>query len=106
MKIYNEASLSNFEFWSGARDRAKQMWKIYNTKQEGLIMEITRGYDCKEIATVLCRLSTGNNTVDVETAKDVEKAIEQLQATAQNEYNSDYYRTLWEVLQNIASFDF
>lgn len=65
-------------------------------------MEITREYGCEEIAMALCRLATGNNTVDVETAKDVIRAVEQLQAIAQNEYNADYYRTLWEVLQNIA----
>ena len=39
-------------------------------------------YDCEEIATVLCRLSSGNVTVDVETMKDVEEAIYQLKAIA------------------------
>ena len=59
-------------------------------------------YDCEEIATVLCRLSSGNATIDVEIMKDVEEAIYQLKAIASNEYNSDYYRTFWNVLQKIT----
>ena len=61
-------------------------------------------YDCEEIATVLCRLSSGNVTVDVETMKDVEEAIYQLKSIASNEYNSDYYRTFWNVLQEITDY--
>ena len=61
-------------------------------------------YDCEEIATVLCRLSSGNVTVDVETMKDVEEAIYHLKTIASNEYNSDYYRTFWNVLQEITDY--
>lgn len=61
-------------------------------------------YDCEEIATVLCRLSSGNATVNDETMKDTKEALYQLKAIASNEYNSDYYRTFWNVLQKITDY--
>lgn len=56
-------------------------------------------YGCEEIANVLCRLSS---VVDAETVGDVTEAVYHLQAIASNEYNSDYYRTFWNVLQKIT----
>ena len=35
---------------------------------------------------------------------DQEEAIYQLKAIASNEYNSDYYRTFWNVLQKITDY--
>lgn len=61
-------------------------------------------YDSEEIATVLCRLSTGNDIVDVDVMKDVEESIFHLKTIASNEYNSDYYRTFWNVLQKITDY--
>ncbi len=61
-------------------------------------------YDCEEIAAVLCRLSSANAIVDVETMNDVEEAIYHLKTIASNEYNSDYYRTFWNVLQEITDY--
>lgn len=72
--------------------------------EENSMENMENYYDCEEIATVLCRLSSGNVTVDVETMKDVEEAIYQLKAIASNEYNSDYYRTFWNVLQKITDY--
>ena len=72
--------------------------------QTSYLRKMENYYDCEEIATVLCRLSSGNVTVDVETMKDVEEAIYQLKAIASNEYNSDYYRTFWNVLQKITDY--
>ena len=60
-------------------------------------------YDSKEIATVLCKLASKK---DIETIKDVEEALYQLQAVAENEYNADYYRTFWNVLQKITNYNF
>lgn len=59
-------------------------------------------YDCEEIATALCRLSSGNDTVDVKTMKDVGETIYYLKAIASNEYNADHFRTFWNVLQKIT----
>ena len=68
------------------------------------IME--KRYDCEDIATVLCELSSGDGTVNMETMKEVEEALYQLQAVAENEYNADYYRTFWNVLQKITDYNF
>ena len=62
-------------------------------------------YDSEDMATVLCELSSGDDTVNVETMKEVE-ALYQLQAVAENEYNADYYRTFWNVLQKITNYNF
>lgn len=62
-------------------------------------------YDCEEIATVLSQLASGNNTTDVETVKDLIEVLYNLEAIANNEYNADYYRTFWNVLQNITNYN-
>ena len=62
-------------------------------------------YECEEIASVLCRLASENVTVDTETKKDIEEAIYHLKAIASNNYNSDYYRTFWNVLQKITDYN-
>ena len=62
-------------------------------------------YDCKEIATVLSQLASENNTTDVETVKDLIEVLYNLEAIANNEYNADYYRTFWNVLQKITNYN-
>ena len=70
------------------------------------IKNMEKRYDCENMATVLCELSSGDDTVNVETLKEVEEALYQLQAVAENEYNADYYRTFWNVLQKITNDNF
>ena len=70
------------------------------------IKNMEKRYDCEDIATVLCELSSGDGTVNMETMKEVEEALYQLQAVAENEYNADYYRTFWNVLQKITNDNF
>ena len=62
-------------------------------------------YDCEEIAIVLSQLASGNNTTDVETVKDLIEVLYNLEAIANNEYNADYYRTFWNVLQKITNYN-
>ena len=38
--------------------------------------------------------------------KEVKEALYQLRAVAENEYNADYYRTFWNVLQKITNYNF
>ena len=61
-------------------------------------------YECEEIATVLCKLSSENDTIDAETLKDLTEAVYQLKMIADNEYNSDYHRTFWNVLQKVTDY--
>ena len=70
------------------------------------IKNMEKRYDCEDIATVLCELSSGDGTVNMATMKEVEEALYQLQAVAENEYNADYYRTFWNVLQKITDYNF
>ena len=70
------------------------------------IKNMEKRYDCEDIATVLCELSSEDGTVNMETMKEVEEALYQLQAVAENEYNADYYRTFWNVLQKITDYNF
>lgn len=61
-------------------------------------------YDCEEIATVLGKLSSENDAVDAKTLEDLTEAVYQLKMIADNEYNSDYYRTFWNVLQKVTDY--
>lgn len=54
----------------------------------------------EEIAQTLCKLA--EDEPDEKTVQDCEEAIYQLAAIAENPYNSDYYRTLYKVLEEIA----
>ena len=65
-------------------------------------IKMEKYYDCENIATVLCRLATETETVNIETLKEVEEFLYCLQAIAENEYNADYYRTFWNILQKIT----
>lgn len=71
-------------------------------------MEIRKDYYPDEIAGALCRLADKDfeeydeygqeNSI----MKSVGEALYQLMAVCENEYNSDYYRDLWDVLQNLT----
>lgn len=59
-----------------------------------------------EIAEILYNLSEDMDAQDYEEEKEkeiaeLEEALYQLRAMAQNEYNKDYWRTLWNALQNL-----
>ena len=59
-----------------------------------------------EIAEILYNLNEDMDAQDYEEEKEkeiaeLEEALYQLQAMAQNEYNKDYWRTLWNALQNL-----
>ena len=57
-------------------------------------------YCAEDIAKALCHYAVEEE----ECIKDVEKAVENLRAICENEYNSDYYRTLWKVLQKLTDY--
>ena len=71
-------------------------------------MEIRRDYYPEEIALAMCSLADGDfenfdeygeqNPMLVE----MEDVLYQLMAAAQNQYNKDYYRTIWNVMQDIT----
>ena len=69
------------------------------------MLKLENYYDCEEIAIVLSKLASGNNTTDVETVKDLIEVLYNLEAIANNEYNADYYRTFWNVLQKITNYN-
>lgn len=69
------------------------------------MLKLENYYDCEEIAIVLSKLASGDNTTNIETVKDLIEVLYNLEAIANNEYNADYYRTFWNVLQNITNYN-
>lgn len=62
--------------------------------------------DCQEVAERLYELCEDMDYMDYEDTKEqtigeLSEAIYQLKAIAQNKYNQDYWRGLWNVLQII-----
>lgn len=62
--------------------------------------------DCEEVANRIYELCEDMDYMDYEDTKeqdigDLSEAIYQLKAMAQNEYNADYWRILWNALQII-----
>ena len=60
--------------------------------------------NCEEIAARLYELCEDMDFMDYEDTKEqtineLTEALYQLKAMAQNEYNADYWRTLWNALQ-------
>lgn len=53
-----------------------------------------------EIAEILCNLAFDNPNQEI--INDCEEALFQLKMTADNPYNSDYYRTLYQVFEKIT----
>lgn len=67
-------------------------------------MELLKIRDCEEIATVLYENGEDMDFRDYEETKeqtvaDLIKALYQIEAIAENEYNKNYWRTLWNALQ-------
>lgn len=58
-------------------------------------------YDCNDIAESLIKLSGLED--DGQLGKELLDALYQIKAMAQNPYNSDYYRVLYNVLLKITS---
>ena len=61
-------------------------------------------HDCNDVAEELVEMS--NLPDDGELSKELAEALYQIRATAQNPYNSDYYRVLYNILLVIAGFEF
>lgn len=69
-------------------------------------MNIRKDYYPDDIAKTLVYLSGAETTeYETELKKDLEDALYQLMAISENEYNFDFYRTLWNTLQDICSRD-
>lgn len=66
------------------------------------------GYDSGDIAVKLIELSNLRPNAEDPDAlyKDVEEALYQINAIAQNPYNKDFYRVLYNVLLAITGLDF
>ncbi len=66
------------------------------------------GYDSGDIVEKLIELSNlRSNVEDPDTLyKDVEEALYQINAIAQNPYSKDFYRVLYNVLFAITGLDF
>ena len=65
-------------------------------------MNIRKDYYPDELAAVICKLAAGENEVEKAIVPDCVDALYDLMAICGNEYNSDYYRTFWNVLQDVA----
>ena len=59
-------------------------------------------YSSDEIAYVLCKLA---HNKDKGRAADVEEALYHLSLLCENEYNPDYFRTMWNVLEDILEYN-
>ena len=69
-------------------------------------MEILEEKSIEEITDTLYELSKDMDYMDHEEEKeqiksDIENTLHYLKAIAQNEYNADYFRTFWNILQKI-----
>ena len=69
-------------------------------------MDIIQEKSIEEIANTLYELSKDMDFMDYEEEKeqiksDIENTLYYLKAIAQNEYNADYFRTFWNILQKI-----
>ena len=63
-------------------------------------------FSIEEIAFQLCRLAEGcNNQPSGGVLDDTESALYFIKSIAENPYNSDYFRTFWNVLQNIKNYE-
>jgi len=60
-------------------------------------------YSIDDIAEKLIQLSNLEQVQEIK--EDLEKALSHLKAVAQNEYNSDYFRTFYNVLSIISGFE-
>lgn len=69
-------------------------------------MELLQEKSPQEIAERLYELAEDMDYMDYEDEEkqvkaDIENALYYLKAIAQNKYNADYFRTFWNILQDI-----
>ena len=69
-------------------------------------MKLLEYESVEEVANKLYELAKDMDYMDYEDEKeqeiaDIENALYYLKALAQNEYNADYFRTFWNLLQRI-----
>lgn len=67
---------------------------------------IENNYSIEELTEKLMEYSKDMDAQDYKEEhekikNDIENALYNLKAIAQNEYNQDYWRTFWNILQNI-----
>ena len=72
----------------------------------GVIMELLEEKTTQEIAEKLYELSKDMDYMDYEEEKenvinDLENALYYIKTISQNEYNQDYFRTFYNILQRI-----
>lgn len=72
-------------------------------------MEIRKDYYPDDMAMALCFIANSDiEKFDKKTGEqnpkitEITNALYHLMATAENPYNNDYFRTLWETLQDIT----
>lgn len=58
-------------------------------------------FNTEYVARYLCKMANMESATN-----EMEKALYDLKAMAQNKYNSDYWRTLVKVLDEITNYDF
>lgn len=73
--------------------------------EEMMCFHHTAYYDCDDIAEKLLELA-GLDDAEGELNGELLDALYQLKAIAANQYNSDYYRVLYNVLLKIAGMEF
>lgn len=62
----------------------------------------SNNYYPSEIANRLCNFSECSVDEGIRIESELQDAIYQLKAIAENPYNSDYWRVLWNALQNMT----
>lgn len=63
-------------------------------------------YEVSEIAEKLCNMTKKYNVPSTENIiTDVTNALYELEAMTQNEYNKNYWRTFYQVLQDIIDYE-
>lgn len=67
---------------------------------------IENNYSIEELAEKLIEYASDMDTQDYEEENekiksDIQEALYQIKAIAQNEYNKEYWRTFYNILQNI-----
>ena len=71
-----------------------------NNNKEETTMKMMNDYYPDDIARALCYMVSDNP--DKETIDDCENALYNIKCIAGNEFNDEFYRTFWNVLQKIT----
>ncbi len=60
----------------------------------------------EDIAKLLCRMANGfNEKPDEKTVNECMEALYQLKSMAENPYNRECFRIMWEVLEKITEYE-